>query len=127
PSTPPSHPTRRSSDLLRLAHARPAKAELERDDRGVSSLDVHGAGSSRSRSRSAHRSRGDPVCEGSGDPRDAPPRVTLRRVDLPTSRLQTNDGDAVVPRGSEPSTPSSSPRQEKGPPHSLTNHLVSAA
>src|SRR5256712_8570516 len=82
---------------LRLAHARPAKAELERDDRGVSSLDVHGAGPSRPRARSSHRARSDPIRRGARHPRDAPPRFDFWRAHLHASRFRTNNGDAIVP------------------------------
>src|SRR5439155_1082370 len=81
---------------LPLAHARPAEAELERDDRGVSSLDVHGAGPSRPRPRSSHRSGSDSIRKGARHPRDAPPRFGLWRADLHASRFRANDGDAPV-------------------------------
>src|SRR5881296_3711852 len=79
-----------------MAHARPAEAELERDDRGVSSLDVHGAGPSRPRPRSSHRSGSDSIRKGARHPRDAPPRFGLWRADLHASRFRANDGDALV-------------------------------
>src|SRR5437016_11847535 len=79
-----------------MAHARPAEAELERDDRGVSALDVHGAGPSRPRPRSSHRSGSHPIRKGARHPRDAPPRFGLWRADLHASRFRANDGAAFV-------------------------------
>jgi len=91
-------------ERLRLDHAGPTSAQLGWNRGRIPPLDVHGACPSRSRPRSPHRSRGDSICEGSGNPRDAPPRVTVWRADLPTSRLRANEGDAIIPGPGEAST-----------------------
>src|SRR2546425_1629291 len=101
------HRRRRRStrgERLRLDHAGPTTAQLGGNRGRIPPLDVHGARLSRSGPRSPHRSRGDSICEGSGSPRDAPPRVTVRRADLRTSRLRANEGDAIIPGPEEAST-----------------------
>src|SRR3989442_14030047 len=79
-----------------MAYSSPAEAEPERGYRGISSLDVQGAGPSRPRPRSSHRSGSHPIRKGARHPCDAPPRFCLWRADLHASRFRANDGDALV-------------------------------